>query len=561
MYPMPNWNDPLASRERVSLAAATASHSWDWLVELRRHLKVDFQLLDEHQVPLLPPAGGESDTISRLLTSPPPALTRAIAAGLQSEGSQALAVDAVQVVCRGISVQRRVAGVLVLARAVPDGAGGLPAARTRLEIMASLLAGSIQAHLLSPPITNASALQHVLPLWRLLTGVARRESDREVIASFIEAMAVWHDLEAGGYVRTARGTFRRAVTVAGRVGADRPIALPEGTATPLTLRRLPHSELDAEASAFAQDPLFTLLRAGDRVGGWLIVLSGADDSCDRELLHNYLAILDLAVGSAVIAATARVQAVVADKLWRDAAEGHDAAARAALAEVLALTESRSAVLTATAPGMPVWQLDESRPGIVSQNAVAQLVVTGADESPMVTLTLSRDDGGQFTYANAQAAEAAAVLFQSWMRESLRTNTLRGGSEPFEAILEQRAQEALLRGDTVTAGVLAIESERSAAVAPLLEALRTQVRETDGVGLLSDGQIGVLFLNTTAAKASAVLARLERAVAERTGAGEVRIAGAGFATRTPAEGANGQLLPEARRNAMQRKAAGTPLGKV
>ena len=51
--------DPVpVAQEPSGFEVAVRARSWDWLLELRRRLKVDIQLVDDRQTPLLPFASG-----------------------------------------------------------------------------------------------------------------------------------------------------------------------------------------------------------------------------------------------------------------------------------------------------------------------------------------------------------------------------------------------------------------------------------------------------------------------------------------------------------------------
>jgi PleD family two-component response regulator len=81
-------------------------------------------------------------------------------------------------------------------------------------------------------------------------------------------------------------------------------------------------------------------------------------------------------------------------------------------------------------------------------------------------------------------------------------------------------------------------------------LREQVRPTDIVGRLGEGEIGMLLHNTPGGEARAVTARLRRALQEFDDLeSSVRVS-VGFATREPGQPGGGALAQQAREDALR-----------
>jgi hypothetical protein len=61
-------NTSLVAQEPSAFEMAVRERSWDWLLELRRRLKVDLQLVDKRYAPLLPfTAAGATASVTGLL--------------------------------------------------------------------------------------------------------------------------------------------------------------------------------------------------------------------------------------------------------------------------------------------------------------------------------------------------------------------------------------------------------------------------------------------------------------------------------------------------------------
>ncbi len=155
------------------------------------------------------------------------ALLSAIGDSLKERSSQALDLGGLQIICVPVITERNACGALLVGRVSPahQDAG---ASRAQLELVASWLTAAVDAHLLSPPAFPSSGMNRVAPLAQLLGQASQRESDRELIRLFGEAIAVWHDIEVSGYVETTSGAFARDVTLPGTKKGERPAMIPLG---------------------------------------------------------------------------------------------------------------------------------------------------------------------------------------------------------------------------------------------------------------------------------------------------------------------------------------------
>ena len=165
--------DPLpVAQEPSGFEVAVRARSWDWLLELRRRLKVDIQLVDDRHTPLLPfAAGGPAPSLSGLWEQREPVVVSAVTSALQTRVPQAVAWHGLQIICMALTVERSTSGVLVLGRMLPHGQDS-EASRAQLELVGSWLSTAVEAHLLSPPALHASGVNRIAPLAKLLTTAA-----------------------------------------------------------------------------------------------------------------------------------------------------------------------------------------------------------------------------------------------------------------------------------------------------------------------------------------------------------------------------------------------------
>ena len=125
-------------------------------------------------------------------------------------------MDRLQTVIVPVTLDRVVSGALIVARARPAEDQPLERVRSELELVGFWLTNAIEAHLQSPPAAQGD-LDRLSALCRLLADDVRApaESDRDIVATFVETLAVWHDLEGYGYVETAQRRYVRDVALPG----------------------------------------------------------------------------------------------------------------------------------------------------------------------------------------------------------------------------------------------------------------------------------------------------------------------------------------------------------
>src|SRR5688572_30019627 len=114
-------SSPVA-QEPSGFEVAVRARSWDWLLELRRRLKVDIQLVDDRHSPLLPfAAAGPAPSLAGLWEHREPVIVSAVTSALQTRVPPAVAWHGLQITCLALTVERGTSGVLVLGRMLPPG--------------------------------------------------------------------------------------------------------------------------------------------------------------------------------------------------------------------------------------------------------------------------------------------------------------------------------------------------------------------------------------------------------------------------------------------------------
>jgi GGDEF domain-containing protein len=530
---------------------AVRSRSWDWLLALRRRLNIDVEIVDDAHVPLLGPAVAPVATnMEELLAAGVPSVRLALSTTIRTRSPQAVNVGWVQAVCLPLTMGRDVAGALIVARRGADDVTP-ERARGELELIGFWLSNAIEAHLAGPSAAEGD-LERLSSLCRVLGDTAPHGSDREIIATFAETLAVWHDLEVYGYVETAGGGFVRDVSLPGADPSHSPeviqrALIPEGS----QITRL--AKPDVERLGFAAQDLVTA-RIGEHGHAWLVVICGAIASHEWTRLGVYMSILEQSMALAAEAATARVVAVMARQLLDDD-QSADQQVRHAIDEMREALGISSAALTVTAvTGAPLvrFESDPGPGGTVDASDGRQLVIIRRDPKQYsMAMVLEWAKGHRVTPLEQRVAHTSADLVESWLRRAVRQFKDAGErrliSRSFDEVMERFARQALDGGAPVTAIVLSFGDSifQPGITQTRVGRIREQVRAADLVGRLSDGEIGILLYDTPADSAKVVATRLQRV--SRTDdhpAGHVPVA-VGLASRGPGDPTPFALTQEAR----------------
>jgi hypothetical protein len=419
----------------------------------------------------------------------------------------------------------------------------------------SWLSTAIEAHLQSPPAFHASGITRLSPLARLLAQAAERESDRELIRLFGEAVAVWHDIDVSGYIEVDDETFVRDVTLPGMSTTERPATIPAvGLPDSPELTRLPQGHLDRFGLPVGDDVYVRRFRRRDG-RSWLLVITGEIGAQDLQRLGAYVAVLECALALATSEASVRVMSAVSRRL-SEVEEPIDARASRALEDLRAEIGALSATLTIeSSTAGPL--LRASSPALQSHAgpgaaATRLVMVTRSERHYTTTVSVARAEVFQFTPRDHDAVSAAASMFVAWAPMALRAmaggQDRRAAPRGFHEVIERSAREALERGSPVAAVVLLV---RDAVFFPgatqrWVAGMRAQLRPLDLAGMLAEGEIGLLMHDTTAHHAKAIAERLRAVVGESQGSGSILI---GVASRAPGVGRADGLVREARADAL------------
>jgi GGDEF domain-containing protein len=491
------------------------------------------------------------------LSAGPPGIRLAIGTAIRTRTPQAASVDRLQTVFVPVTLDRVVSGALVVARRTKEDQP-LERVRSELELVGFWLTNAIEAHLQSPPSADAD-LDRLSALCRLLADTSGRlqgkhSSDRDIVAMFVETLAVWHDLEGYGYVETASGDYARDVTLPGADPTHTPPTIPRAALPDLDdVSRLARS--DADRLGFSGGEDIALAKVGEGAGSWLIAVAGSVATEELPRFNLYVSLLDQTVAAATQAATARLIGALSQDLLTDSANPEDQA-RAALNQLQSALSMTSAAFTVTTrTGSPLLHVGSSftAADLAGGGDAGKVVIIRQDPTQYaMALVGDWSPDHRVTQMEHHVAHVAADIIESWVRRLVRQSPgvgdRRAGRRGFEEMLERMARDAVQGGIPVTAVVISFSDAafRPDVTQARVARLREHLRGGDLVGRLGEGDVGVLLHDTGAAQANVLLGRLRRLL-EHEGVALPQVS-IGMASRSPGDATTGALAQEARQRA-------------
>ncbi len=534
--------------DRSQLGSAVRSRSWEWLFALRKRLNVDLQLVDDAHGPLLT-VSGSPGSADALLSGGAPGVQLAITTAIRTRAPQAASVDRLQTVVVPVTVDRVVGGALILGRRTEEDKP-LEKVRSELEYIGFWLTNAIEAHLQSAPAAQGD-LDRLSALSQLLADAAANGTERDIVAVFVDTLAVWHDLEGYGYIETPRDEFARDVALPGADASRTPASITRSLLPELDdVSALARSDMDRLGFTGADEAV--LARVGEGTGSWLMAIVGSIQPEELPRIALYISLLEQAIDRAMQAATAQVLAALSNELLDDSGSPEDQARRA-LRHVHAGLGLTSGAFTVTSrTGAPLVHVGSSftAADLSAGSDAGRIVIIRRDpQQYAMALVGTWDPDHRLTQQEQHVANAAADLLEAWVRrlvrQSPRIGERRSAQRGFDDVLERAARDAVQSGIPVTAVVIGFGDAlaRPDVAQTRVVRLREHLRGGDLVGRLSAGDVGVLLQDAAAGQAEAALARLRRLL-ERDGVPLAHVV-IGTASRHPGDIVSGALADEAR----------------
>jgi len=531
------------------------SRAWEWLDALNRRLQIDVQLVDAQGYPRALTAIPAQTPLAQLVASGA-AEVRALAVTAASRRArQALNVGDLNVVAHPLVEGDEAIGAVLVGYSSPLRRSTPAQAQIDIESIVDGVAQAVQAHLLSP-VGGRPQMDDLGSLANVLDAAAATGTDRELVAAFAAALAFWKRIDVYGYISTANNIFVADVLP--------PVAAEPRIATTIPASALPSSTIPTalspaqiETLGIRDAPDVIVARVPEGDNPWLLVFCGTIPPAEALRLGMYVRLLDLLMRTVTSDVTVRLVTTISAHLV-EFGESAEAAVTAVLNALNAGIGMSSSALTLTtgygAPLLQVGQPDIARPTEVP-TATRLTTMRRVPGRYTLSIALTAADGRRITRYQRDVTEAVTNVVDAWIRHrlpELQQRDRRAGSRAFDQVLERFAGEALESGTAVSVIVLLVGETASfpGLTQQWIARIRAVMRGSDIVGMLGEGEIGLLLHDTANGRAEAVAHRVLKLLVGDRPAGSPAVA-VGLATRTPEAGSSAGIAEEARNDAISR----------
>ncbi len=390
-------------------------------------------------------------------------------------------------------------------------------------------------HATAGSMSGLSLDAHLLAtLHRMLAQAAATGSDRRVVATFIDALAVWLDLEIRAYIADVEEHYALAVTLP---GSD-PAAAPEA--------------FDQSPARCDGDALFIEVRSR-RAAPWLLAISNDTPASSEADLGPYIEALARALDEASSIDTSRLMWSTLQPFVRHASSA--ASVRQAIEHVSARLGAAVGLSVTTRDSTPVL-LAGTPPPIAGAKPTARLVVVPVDvpDGYVAALSLQASGPSALTMNEVRKLEAIAGIcgeaLAGILQPSGRGVERRSGVLSFDQAVERHARDAAQRDAPVSVIVIAVPGAEGDGreMRGWVGRIRETIRPTDLAGPLSASELGVVLLDTPRDGARVVKERLLQLLTSGPAAQTFATASVGIASRDSGDRAD-SLLRLAREAAM------------
>jgi len=545
------------------LTRIVASQSWKWLVDIRRRLDVVVEVFDEKSTLLLPPLDGRGATAVRRLIVPIPAepLLGAVQRSMRDLTQEVVTVGGFCFTCTPIVV----VGHAIAALLVGEEESVDPEVRdvARLERLGSWLAGAIELPFANAAVDDPSELLQLSSLYRLLDRAIASGSETAVVRIFVEALAVWGDIECRAYVRDLAGQFFLAVALPGSDPAQAPASLVlDPVPATSAISRLSPGERRRLGFDEAVDIAVAAVR-GRETAQWLMAVSAPTDARWAARLAIYLDVLAQGLTSTTAIGLSRLTwAMTQHLLLRDSPQ---LAMQAAIGELSAVIDGsacfslfRSDGLDVLTVGEPTKILVAPAPAKTPHLLILPIVVP---EPYAAIIGVLKAGPGAFNRRDEMLLQTTASMLSAWLTPLVQRLSELGdrrvAQRTFDQFVGQYENDPAMLDDLS----MVVISVGDALVSPRLardwiSAIRGQLRPTDLVGRLLSGDVGILLLRTANHGAEIVAQRLHRLLIDQSRQDLPSNASVGFATRPRGAVHQESLVEQARARAVTAVRAGT-----
>jgi hypothetical protein len=536
----------------IDRRTSAANAELEYLLQLRHHLNAAFELFDERCMPILPPGNGTIiRRLRRLAIQPDGSPMRSALEQVLATGQSRVDVfDGLRIaIARIVAANPLRAAVIALAESADDpkrvqGGRGL-------ELMTGWLAEMVAKPAGGTDSGRDTEWRQISAFCRVVSEQAVLGSETAVIHVFIEALAIWDDLDVRAYSAALNGSFSQAVALSGANPKIAPAVIEpsalhdEGALTALTAAEI-------ERLAFAAGVAVSVAQVPDGANpAWLLVFLGEIAPEAKARIAALINVLAEVLSAARAAEMSRLTWALLQALVGGLDSADEKIGRAL--QQLAAATGRPAALSVTrldgAVLMGAGDVDAlaswgGQGGVSMRQPLLDSCELLLGLAPTERPALARDQ---------RLLDAAASVFGCWTAALLKRDELargrRGTERPFDEILQQQILLARETGTELAVIVVKPGAVQPVTVRKWVRELRAQLRAVDIAVALPTGEVGIVLPSTSLGEATRVVARLRRLCGDDQGLAPLATADAGVVSLADHSGDDASaLVGEARTRA-------------
>jgi hypothetical protein len=539
----------------IDRRASAANAELEYLLQLRHHLNAAFELFDERCMPILPPGNGTIiKRLRRLAVQPDGSPMRTALEQVLATGQSRVDVfEGLRIaIARIVSPNPLRAAVIALAEPADDpkrvqGGRGL-------ELMTGWLAEMVAKPAGATDSGRDTEWRQISAFCRVVSEQAVLGSETAVIHVFIEALAIWDDLDVRAYAAALNKTFWQAVVLSGAnpdlapAGIDPSRLRDDGGLTAVT-------PAEMEGAGFPSHGAVSVAHVPDGVNpAWLLVFLG---EIPPEAKARIAALVNV-LGEVLSAARAAEMSRLTWALLQSLVGGLDSAD-----EKIGRALQQLTTATGRPAALSVTRLDGAvLMGAGDVEALSSWSAQGGVsmrqpllDSCELLLALAPTDRSPALVRDQRLLDAAASVFGCWTAALLKRDELvrgrRGTERPFDEILQQQIRLARETGTELAVIVVKPGSVTPLVVRKWVRELRAQLRAVDIAVALPTGEVGIVLPSTSLGEATRVVARLRSLCGDDQGLAPFATAHAGVVSLADHDANDtSTLMGEARTRAMR-----------
>jgi hypothetical protein len=386
----------------------------------------------------------------------------------------------------------------------------------------------METHLSTVAHAGTTEFHQLSSLYRLLKRAVATRSEREILRTFMEALAVWQDAESMAYVADVTGRFMLDVLLP---GSDRtsvpPVLTPELVPENTTTVRLPPAEREALGFQGQTDVILSRVR-GRATSEWLVASRAAADSLAEARLAVYVEAVSQALAEMIAVESSRLTWAMLQHLL-PTTDALDRAAQGAVDALSAVVEGQIFLAVARNDGSRVLAIGEAPDSATlpaPERSPGVLAVPIDVPVPFVaTIGVRRQLDQPLTGRDEHLLHSAASTLGAWLgmvmpKLHARSDRRAAGPRSFDQVVEQQAREARdhHRDVSVIVVLFGPRPPELHVTHSCVVQIRGQLRPADMAGRLSSGHIGIVLPDTPHEGAAVVAERLRQLLKSDAGLG-------------------------------------------